>query len=145
MIEPTYEAVDPETGEELRSTQNKLMIDALTPKTPLQIKVLAVSGNKRFANVPDRSRWRKLEKKATGAGPDQRLFYAWLENCIAWGMKKGGRLPYTAVISFAENEVSAQNWIIANCSRILKKKSIGEVKEVLEAKEKELDELYNED
>ena len=142
--ELVYVDVD-ESGEMPVAAQNKIMLDALLPKTPLQIKLLAVSKSKRFAGTADRSRWRKLEKKATGAGPDQRLFYAWLENCIAWGMKKGGRMPYTSVITAAENDEKERLWIMQNRSKVLKKKSVPEVKAVLEAKEAELDALYNED
>lgn len=141
--EPTYEDID-EGGEPTRAAKNKLMEDALSPKTPLQAQLLSVTRNvTRFSNTADRARWRKLEPK--GSGPEQQLRIAWLKHCIEWGKKKGGKMPYTSVISYAENKSAEAVWIAANKSKILRKKSVGEVKEVLEAKEAELDALYNED
>lgn len=140
-FEPVYEDVD-EGGEPTQAVKSKLMEDALSPKTPLQTALLAVSGAKRFANTSYRSRWRKLEPK--GSDPEARLRIAWLEHCIQWGRGKRG-MPYTSVIAYAENKEAERLWIMSNKSKILRKKSVGEVKGMLEAKEKELDALYNED
>ena len=145
--EPVYEDVD-ESGETSAKAQQEMMKKALEPKTPLQVKLLAVSKAKRFANTAERTSWRKLEKKAAGSDPDSRLFYAWLEAAIEWGRKKNTpvvKMPYSKVISFAENEQAARNWIVANRSKVLRKKPAAEMKEVMQAKEKELDALLNED
>lgn len=143
--EPTYEDVDPETGDISTSVKLAILLKSLEPKTPLQVSLLAVSKASRFSSTNERRRWKKLEDKAAGADPDSRVFKAWLIHCIAWATKKNRPviyMPFTSAIGLAENEQKRENWIIKNRENVLKKKTPDEAKQVLENK---LDELYNEE
>ena len=163
-FEPIYADIDPETGEEVRSkrggkgkkrktavvtdnegnTAEVASLTALDPKTPLQIALFEVSEAAGFSDTRERARWRKLEAKA-GADETGRVFEAWLWHCVDWGKKRNAgkprwhKMPYTAVIAYAENERKAQIWMQENWAKVTKKKSPDEMKALLTQTEEALD------
>jgi hypothetical protein len=162
--EPIYADIDPETGEEVRPrgkekrktasvTDNEgnaaevASLTALDPKTPLQIALFEVSEAAGFSDTKERGRWRKLEAKA-GADEAGRVQEAWLWHCINWGKKRNAgkpkwhKMPYTAVIAYAENTRKEQTWKQENWKRVTKKQTPEEMKALLTQTEEALD-VYN--
>lgn len=120
-----------ENGEEVHKKGKTITDKALEPKTPLQKELLSVSGAKGFSTTTIRGRWRKLEARGAGADPDSRVFKAWLEECIRvglWMNKQTREVSYEWVIRRAENEAKAREWMITNRAKVLKKKTVEDLK-----------------
>jgi hypothetical protein len=141
----TLVEVDPSTGEEIVPKRGKkkstkkpkpIMEGALAPATPLQVFLFAVSQANGFATTEERARWRRLEAKMN-ATDEGRMQEAWLKHCIQWGEDKNRdkprwrKMPYTAVIAYAENEQHEQNWKQRNWEDVTKKPTVEQLKETL--------------